>query len=450
MWRRGRGIAAAAILLSDIALLYGLFLLFSFLQTGNIMKIAYLPWIIIVLAIWEANRILLRRPRSISFLIVLNIMLWFFLTTAGYFFFVQASGTCAWLAVAIMFAVTVGRAVAVSQKPPEQDTAIIYLEISVIFTLCFLLVQSGSFQLPFYDNLPCFLAIALNMASLLFFRLFGTRGSTDIANMASGILVLILLVILLLLGAVACSVIFLRGSTGLLTYSYQTAVGVAGSFINAVGRFMAFLAFLFPAQDGEMDIDPLPEVTVNPSNKDEMAMPDIMPYVLIVLGIAAVIYALIVLFRLRKLKIASKIAAGTSAFTASRFLLWTKLSMRLRLIRQYLNFELMYRRNFHTAQGLFVSLERIAAKAGRRRRPEETTRLFVKHLIAEGVMVLPSPRAEELMDLFLDELDRTLFAWPQGPKIMSDEDLRELATLIRKDKIIVVSAPDKKSKLIAE
>lgn len=133
---------------------------------------------------------------------------------------------------------------------------------------------------------------------------------------------------------------------------------------------------------------------------------------LILVVVAAILWAL----RGTKLSRARRRKASRRVTRSSRML--DALLARLRALREAVSFELSYRRNRRTPQGLYVLAVRACRLTKRRRRPSESPAAFIRRLHSE----LLENSGLSTLDALADKLERALYAGETVPLSHGESD----------------------------
>lgn len=136
----------------------------------------------------------------------------------------------------------------------------------------------------------------------------------------------------------------------------------------------------------------------------------------IALLILAVVAAILWALRGTKLSRARRRKSSRRVTRSSRML--DALLARLRALREAVSFELAYRRNRRTPQGLYVLAVRACRLTRRRRRPSESPAAFIRRLHGE----LLENSGLSTLDALADKLERALYAGETVPLSHGESD----------------------------
>ena len=427
---RGSTLSSAAVAVTDAAILNTLFLIFSVVQTDQPIQPGALPWVIIAALLSTANRIFLRRNRTLPSVVVLNAVGFGVLVTALLFGIGRGAGLATVFFTVVFSLVSVAGISHRALRPTTLQQLINKLDIFLMCAAFYVLITArGGF--PSWYPLFLFCVLALDMGALAFLRAHGGDGFVRCASRLEGGLVFVasygLVGALMLLSAF----LFSTGARDVAGCLAATVVTALRALWQAVLFLFGVLVSLLPAEEFDMSGDWAMQGGAMEGPPISEAL-ELDPSRLIVLAviIAALIFAALIwlVFRLRRKRLgyvsevhrAPSIRASKVRGALRRSFASFRAAVLLRLKAWY------YR---NTPPGVLLYAERWGRRHGLARVRGETQRAYLTRLANA-----PDISDEALPGMLLQlagALDERYFAASPVSPCLAARELRHIRSSLR-------------------
>lgn len=344
------------------------------LNAGEVMETYYFPMSLLVYAplLYFLDRLLLRRERSMQYLIILN-------TVAAVAYFLSVCFLADWEKfIGLLFIGLISgwlslQAGQLAQKGPELQELILCLDCSVALLVIYAAyaVAEGSWDVRGVPAVAGVAAAILGVISRRLNRPLGLREWCFVAVAFSG-----------MFGVMWVLVTFVAGPAGGgLVALWNGALAVAKWLSGLFFRLLVFLLSLLPTPEGELESMEQDAMNImSPDNMLREEDPAVMVTVLIIAAVAIITFVLALAWKLRRLRIGGEKKEKTKKPQRQR------VSLRKGLLRLWqrwvkaLRQRLFLWKHRDTPQGLLYLLLRKCRKTDLRHQAGETPREFLLRL----------------------------------------------------------------------
>lgn len=360
----------------------------------------YYPFMLIpyALILFVADRIFLRRERTMMALVLLNggiclaafisllplggIRDWSTAVIAGVF--------CVWLAV---------DAGQLSQKKPTLSQLILGADLCLVLLVVFTAYLTAM-ELPVFWCVPIAAGCAASILGIMAFRSgtgLGPRSWVFLTGVFAGVFGMVWLLV---------SFVAAPAGEGLVTlWNWLTRAILF--VLNGLWQFLLFLLSLLP--DGQYEELPVPPVQQFPEQMEELFQANPLAKLLFLsaLGIGAVVAGVIVLRYLHRLRLPAIRTRPGSTVRRGRISLLSALRRLLMSGIRAVRFQLWLWKNRNTAQGLYFLLVGRSSRTPWHKRSGETPREFLSRLEQQTA---GNRELTQAFEQLIPAVERALFA----------------------------------------
>ncbi|WHH61550.1 hypothetical protein [Petroclostridium sp. X23] len=426
MWSRMIPLGAA--LLTEITFFYNMFLFFSYDKTDKIMWIGYIPWVAGSMIILLFNDRILRKARTIGFLVAVNTVLITLWILAGFYSFFQMDGVGTYCWAVFLMIITGVRSAYLALQTVSEQQALIRTEISFLAAGCFFATQAGPFDVPMAFNMPTFIMIVVNMLVLIRFRIgTGELKNSQAIRWQGAFFILTLLG--LIVGLVTSTLLFISPS-----FREWILKGIS-VFIDLIvwvfKEIHRLLSMLFDHSVQEPMVLPPPSDPMNGQEMIKEEIPAANIWILLSLAGASVVAAGLWLFmRLRKnmlfkrqLVIPRQQSSGNWKWDVLR-----RFAAFIAKMWRKLKFILSWLRCRYTPEGMFLTIETLGKYKGFPRIISETPGVYLRRLsdISQPQNGCEQQDIKKLIHILSIELEKSLYGKKEGNEQSGMLDQKEL------------------------
>ena len=368
-------------LFCDVAACRTLYRLFDRPPEGGAPGTGLIPWLLLTLAVYGADRIFLRRARVLPAVVAFHILLLGGHTAVLLLFFSDLQGFAAYLMAGLMILFTGGRACARCFTPPTAMHSIRQLEACVAILLAAVWFHS----LVALDSsvcLPIAAAVGIAFSALIAQRLEGARGASS-GSAPSG-LVTLGLVLLALSVVMLLFMLFVSAPVGEgVLWLWHAGTAAARRMLGLLYRLLAWLAYLLPDPGPGEEPYLEPYTFELPEPEEETEADPLVGAVMAGLLICGVVLLLIrLLWRLRALRVGGSQRRGSSrqAVTRSRPRLLTLLRRAFSALRHRIRLAFVQFCRRNTPAGVCAAIERHGRLLGAGRGRGETHCAYLRRI----------------------------------------------------------------------
>lgn len=356
------------------------FWLFTLIEHRVPLGISVVPYLLFGLLSYLFLSWFMRRERTIPALVAVGTVLWGVGSLVLLLRFSTLVGILANVFGVFSVLTVVLFGVRACMEVPAAAGSIAALEGTTLFFLFFMWVYRV-YELEVFYVLPLLAATLLSLSVVMYQRLSavgGTGGHGRLRALAVVLPVLAIIVAELVLFMAFGAEVLGQGAL-MLYYGVLYCLKLMWSLFE---RFLFWLFSLFPAEEGELVMEPPPEMIVVEGMPEEVQLP---PWLLIALGavgicvvLAAVIY---ILFRLRNVRVVGRKFGGTgTAVKRERlpFRRWLRRLLTMLRSRLLVIWILVAKRG--TPQELYLYLKRAGRRLDCRQQTGETPCAFVRRM----------------------------------------------------------------------
>lgn len=352
-----------------------IFWFFTFHSTGKIEGMELLPFLLGSVGIYFATRLYLQKERTVLQLCGFCGALGAALTVVLVLWFSTLSGTAGWIFGTLAVGSTVYLGGRNCLEGATAERAIAAMELTTLYFLLFLWVQSASTMSPAY-SMPLLLAVLLSLVEVCYLRLAGSRqGRKNGLFVVIAVLTAIFLLMGLFLAFGAESL-----SQALLALTHA-AIALWKWVTDLLYRLLLWFFSLLPEVEVDASVSyaqpELPEIPVRAAPSTAMTA------LLIVMLAGAILWSLFMLLRhLGSLRVGGKVAVKSKTVHRERFALvrWLRDLLKALGARIALEWKLLRHRN--SPQALYVCLLRTGRGLHVKKGRGESPAAFVRRMAA--------------------------------------------------------------------
>ena len=380
-----------------------IFVLLSYFQTGRVMEIGMLPWILWMFGLYLFQLLLLKRGITVQKFLFASLIFALFCLISMNLFFMKVDGFLPHLIASLLIGVTIIAMEEISRNGLKSNQILMQLELMVLLFGVILFLQESHVAPDFSGKAYMMLAILFNLCALIFSRTSSVHMSGKANGSAwQGILLLACMLGLLFLAGIAfvlaCSEsgrIYLKWMVGKISQLLLLT-------LNMLTQGIVFFLNLFPDIDGSGSMnfaDPISKNTVQ-SAQMELETPGIFQWIFfiaLVLMMGALIFLLWKKFRKYILKEErlggwkeEKVIRKKASFWQQIKIIWHRLRFRL-----FLRWKLLTAPD--QAGSVLLRAEALGRKYHIPRQPEESPGAYLRRL-AGSEQITSSKVRERLLE----------------------------------------------------
>lgn len=391
-----------------IALLSGIYWIFSRADSGVLSDPATLPWYACAALSFFALRLYLRKERTLFAASVFALAAFFIQSVLLFWLCGRLPGFFGYAFALFFWAVVAYGSYSFNLHGISLGQMTNLMEGSAAFMALMLFYQQAT-GLSVYFALPLLASVLLSLISLIVLRTSGVQRGPGASGFRGFVVVLCLL---LLLGVcIFAFLLFASAPVGeAVIWGYRALASGVVFLLGVLGRVLLFLFSLLPQpEEGAMPGPPPAGEELPPMGEEAFQYPPLLEAMIVVLGVAALAALVLFLLRLRGVKVGGKAKVGGGASKGDRALFGKRLRSFLAFLRARLVFFWMALIHRFSPPGLLIYLERWAMLHRQARREGESISRFLKRL-GES-----QPPAAALLAELSDALDIGFYA-PAGLK----------------------------------
>lgn len=414
---------------ADITLLSAVFFTFAVLQTDEVMYLRFIPWLLFVYAIYAGNRLLMARGTVLNFIFAYNIAAFLCLCALGCMFFASISGVMAHLFAIAFWGVTCYRSFFAAKDGITANQILFSTEAHIVCVALLLWAVGMGTEVIMQCKVSLIMSLGLNLISLMLSRVVtdsATKVGGDHRQGALAVGVIVSVIAVFAVGVL--SVLFSGIRKGLFIF-YSVAENVIRFVLNVLSAAVMWFFSLFP-QSVEMGEFAPEQAAASPEMSMEIAEDNsgIILYIILALGVIALIAGLVLLFRYfgkqRSERIVLKVNMEGAVLNKVSFLDMLKSLFGSVVKRIKLNIISFRKRN--TIEGVLLYAERKAKKRGKGRGKGESGAVFFKRLLAENSF---EKCEADLVMAAANRLDMTFYG--KGNEHFSKKDTKKLKKILK-------------------
>ena len=421
------------------AILETIYILISYFQTGQVMMISMLPWILFLCFLYGSDQLLLRRGTTVH-----GFLLWHIITGALYLlamnlFWLQASGLAARVFAAIFAAFLIGLTEELTRIGIHTNQLLMQLELTISLMILLLFLEGMGVAPDSYASCYLILALVLELFSMIFARIYlpddegeerqspeasstflasehpeerkgygrslrerrADRRDPEGGSAWKGLLLLCLMLILLL----GCAVLFLAACSDLGQMILQKLLHRMGDSAYAMltGASQLMLWILSHLPQSKYTAEGMPTEAGESVSAGQTDLSDQDPGILLGILLLAAIFGLCLILyliwkRFRAMTLQEKRLAGGSDDRIGR----RRRSLRDRLrkwfvsLRRRVSLRWYLYRNPTCPQAILMRAERLGSRYHCKRKIYESPGVYMRRL-AEVDEIKEAQRSEELL-----------------------------------------------------